>query len=1479
MRGESREGAADGARASALGTPAAHLSRAGPECAWCRRPLAPGDPEASLEHVVPRLKRGPAWPRNEVAACRTCNRPRGHLALVVRLEQCRSRGHDPREELVAANLSRLRDAIVRARRPAPGTAVPRGLAAPARTALTPPRASPRRALRTVDRVSTPAEPVARSRARDRPDGAGSALTPELETRLATLTLRDEHRLRRRLERSRRRGGDTAAAVVAEIEAAEARMQRRRAAVPTVSYPQQLPVSARRDDLLSAIGDHQVVIVAGETGSGKTTQLPKICLELGRGLRGSIAHTQPRRLAARTVAERIADELGVELGDAVGYSVRFNDRSSAETLVRLVTDGLLLAEIQRDPLLRRYDTVIVDEAHERSLNIDFLLGYLKRILPQRPDLKVIITSATIEPLRFSRHFGDAPVVEVSGRTYPVEVRYRPLAPDGPAPADDELDDDGDATPASERDEVDAVGDAVEELLAEGPGGVLVFLSGEREIRDTAEALGGRLPSDVEILPLYARLATSEQQRVFRSTAPRRVVLATNVAETSVTVPGIRYVVDPGNARISRYSARLKVQRLPIEAISQASADQRKGRCGRTSEGICIRLYSEEDFEQRPRFTDPEILRTSLASVILQMAAAGLGDVEAFPFLDPPDARQVRDGVNLLHELGAFDSARAATDRRLTALGRNLAQLPIDPRLARMVLEADRLGCAQEVLVIAAALSIQDPRERPVERRQAADELHARFTDEDSDFLAYRNLWNHLREQQRELSGNQFRKRCKAEYLHYLRVREWQDLVSQLRQAAKGIGVAFNQEPADAKAIHVALLSGLLSHVGLRDAKRREYQGARGARFAIFPGSALARRSPTWVVVAELVETSRLWGRTAARIQPEWIEPLAGHLVKRSHEDPHWERRRASVVAIERVTLYGLPIVTGRRVAYGAIDPVLSRSEFIRRALVEGDWQTRHAFFHENRKRLAEVEALEDRVRRRGIRVGDDALYDFYDARVPADVVSGAHFDAWWKRARRRDPELLDFSVEMLVDGDALSALDPGAYPDALRTDGVELPLSYAFAPGSESDGITIDVPLPHLGALRQEEFEWLVPGLREELVTTLIRSLPKDLRRRLVPVPEVVAEVMPSLEPGSGPLVDTLGRALERTRGIRIPADAWDTTRLPAHLRPRFRVRDSEGERLAEGDELPALREELRPRLRADLARATRGLERHGLRQWTIGTLPREVALPGAGDAVRGYPALVDEGDAVGVEVFETAHAAEEAMRAGTRRLLLLTIASPIRTVQDGLPLAAQLTLSAAPHGSVRAVLEDTTAAAVDALVEAVGGPVYDEREFVRLRQQVAGGLADLTGRVVRLVVRVLDAARAVQVRLDDLTAPALRPARSDLERQLRRLVYPGFVADVGARRLADLERYLQAASRRLDRLPVAAAADADRMRAIHELEREYQDALRVLPADGSPLSELAEVPWLLEELRVAQFAQGIGTKGPVSSKRIRRALEAARSRS
>jgi ATP-dependent helicase HrpA len=1288
---------------------------------------------------------------------------------------------------------------------------------------------------------------------------------ELRSQLDELTLLDEHRLRRKLDRARRHPEDeqALARLDRDFAAAQQRVERRRAAVPEITYPPALPVSAHKDELMAAIRDNQVVVVAGETGSGKTTQLPKILLELGRGIRGTIAHTQPRRLAARTVAQRIADELDVGLGDAVGYAVRFNDRSGENTLVRLMTDGLLLAEVQRDRLLRRYDTIIIDEAHERSLNIDFLLGYLHQLLPRRPDLKLIITSATIDPGQFATHFGDAPVVEVSGRTFPVEVRYRPLAltEDGP-----------------ERDQPEAIGDAVAELMGESrDGDVLVFLSGEREIRDTADALRGRFKDDdLEILPLYARLSTAEQQKVFQPGRRRRVVLATNVAETSLTVPGIKYVVDPGFARMSRYSARLKVQRLPIEPISQASADQRKGRSGRTSNGICIRLYAEEDFLERPRFTDPEILRTNLASVILQMAALDLGAVSEFPFLDPPDARQIRDGVNLLHELGALDPS-APAGKRLTGVGRKLARLPVDPRMARMILEADTLSCVDEVIVIAAALSIQDPRERPAEHQAQADQLHARFKDENSDFLAYLNLWSYVREQQRELSGSQFRKRMKAEYLHFLRIREWQDLVAQLRQAAKELGVTRNQQPAEPQQIHVALLSGLLSHIGLRDAAKREYVGARGARFSIFPGSTLARRQPPWVMVAELVETARLFGRTAARIDPAWVEPLAGHLVKRTYSEPRWERRRGAVVATERVTLYGLPIVAGRKVAYAPIDPELSRDLFLRRALVERDWDTRHRFFADNGRMLEEIDALEQRERRRDVLVDDQALYDFFDARVPEHVVSGAHFDSWWKDARRTDPSLLTYTLELLVRPEARDALEGAGRPGAWRQGDLVLPLTYAFEPGAEHDGVTVHVPLAVLAQLRATGFDWLVPAFREELVTALLRGLPKELRRPLVPVPETAALAVQRMKPRSGPLVEVLAREVSALRGTLVPAQAFDLGALPAHLKMTFSVEDEGGAVVATGTDLAAVREQVRPRLRAELSAATAEHERTGLTAWEgFDALPREIALPGVGEAVRAFPALVDRGDHVDVKMMESRAAQAAAMRTGTRRLLLLTMPSVARQVIGGLDNRAQLLLAAAPHGSLAAVVEDATAAAADALMEEAGGPAWDAAGFARLRGHVAGALSGRTAAVMRDVVEILAARADLHRRMETLVAAPLRDARQDVAEQLGGLVYPGFVTAAGAARLADVVRYLRAADRRLERLPDVVAVDRDRTTAVRALEVELRDRSNAYISARRPVpAALTEAGWLLQELRVSQFAQALGVRGQVSAKRIRKLLDDA----
>ncbi|HEY8533465.1 MAG TPA: ATP-dependent RNA helicase HrpA [Micromonospora sp.] len=1299
---------------------------------------------------------------------------------------------------------------------------------------------------------------------------------ELESRLAEVMLRDERRLQRRLDGARRirdvtRRDDALRDIAAEITAAAERVARRRATVPAITYPAALPVTEKKDEILAAIRDHQVVVVAGETGSGKTTQLPKICLELGRGVRGMIGHTQPRRIAARTVAQRIAEELGVEFGSVVGYKVRFTDQVSDTTLVKLMTDGILLAEIQHDRMLRQYDTLIIDEAHERSLNIDFILGYLKQLLPRRPDLKVIITSATIDPHRFARHFAppgqeEAPVVEVSGRTYPVEVRYRPLVQE----AEPEKDEDGEVII---RDQTQAICDAVEELCAEGPGDILVFLSGEREIRDTADALSKLNLPNTEILPLYARLSAAEQQRVFTPHTGRRIVLATNVAETSLTVPGIRYVVDPGTARISRYSHRLKVQRLPIEPISQASANQRKGRCGRTAPGICIRLYDEKDFLSRPEFTEPEILRTNLASVILQMTALGLGDIASFPFIDPPDRRRIKDGIELLHELGAIDPTQTDPRKRLTPLGRKLAQLPIDPRLGRMVLEAERNGALDEVMVIAAALSIQDPRERPADKQQAADQAHARFVDPDSDFLTYVNLWRYLHERQRELSSSGFRRMCKAEFLNYLRVREWQDIYSQLRQVMRSLGAPVTAaKPADPAAIHQSLLAGLLSHVGLKDSTKNEYVGARGAKFAIFPGSALAKKPPRWIMAAELVETSRLWARIVARIEPEWIEPLAGHLVKRTYSEPHWSRKQGAVLAYERVTLYGVPVVTRRRVNYGRIDPELSRELFIRHALVDGDWETHHRFWHENQRLRHEIEELERRTRRRDILVDDETIFTFYDERVGREVVSARHFDAWWKKVQREQPDLLTFTRELLVNPNC-GAIDEDAYPDEWPHGELRLPLSYEFDPGSPTDGVTVDIPLPMLNRVSPAEFEWQVPGLREELVIALLRSLPKALRRNFVPIPDYARAVLARITPGPEPLVEALTRELRRMTGVTIPHDAWDLSRIPEYLRPNFRVVDDDNRPIAEGRDLAELQRQLHAQVRRSVAAAAHGLERRGITDWDFGELPRTVQQNRGGYTVTAYPALVDEGDSVAIRVFDSEVDQRNAMWAGCRRLLRLTTASPVKFMQGRLSNEAKLTLSRGPYRNAVELLEDCADAAVDKLMADAGGPVWDAASFAALRDRVRAELVDTVIDVVERVRRVLAAASSVEQRLARMSAPALEPALADIRHQLAGLIYPGFIAETGWARLPDLVRYLTAIERRLDKLPVNPQRDRAQLARIEQVQREYHDLLAALPPARRTEQPVREIRWLIEELRVNLFAQALGTPYPVSEQRIYRAMD------
>ena len=1290
----------------------------------------------------------------------------------------------------------------------------------------------------------------------------------LGARLGALTLRDEQRLGRRLDglRSGRDPGRRTAALgrlAADVEVAERRVAARRAAVPALHYPEQLPVSQRHDELLAALQDHQVVVVAGETGSGKTTQLPKMLLEAGRGVRGMIGHTQPRRIAARAVAERLSEELGTPLGGAVGYQVRFTDQVSDTTLIKLMTDGVLLAEVQRDRTLLAYDTIIIDEAHERSLTIDFLLGLLSRLLPRRPDLKVVVMSATIDPQRFAAHLGGAPVVEVSGRTFPVEVRYRPLVAELPETED--------------RDPVQGVVDAVDELATEGPGDVLVFLSGEREIRDTADALLARDLARTEVVPLYARLSAAEQHRVFEPHTGRRIVLATNVAETSLTVPGIRYVVDPGTARISRLNRRTGVQRLPIEAISRASAGQRAGRCGRVADGICIRLYSGEDLLSRNEFTDPEILRTGLGAVILQMASLGLGEVTDFPFLDPPDRRAVADGVRLLEELGALRpgaDGSGGTGGRLTELGRRLARLPVDPRLGRMLLESQAQGCTAELLVIVSGLSIQDPRERPVDKPAQAAELHGRFTDGSSDATPYLALWRYLREQQEELSSSAFRRMCKREMLSWLRVREWQDLHGQLRRVARELGLEVLDQPADAAAVHRAMLAGLLAHVGTYDADRRDYLGARGARFAINPGSALVRKHPRWVAAAALVETTRLWARGVIPTDPLDVERIAPeHLLVRSLAEPHWSRRRGAAAALERVTMLGLPLVTGRRTDLARHDPALARELFIRHALVEDDWETHHRFAAENRRLLAEVAELGERLRR-SLEPDGDALVAFFDQRVPVEATGARAFDAWWKTQRHRTPDLLTYPRALLVPEEP----DADSHPDRWQVGDLALPLSYAHAPGKEEDGVTVLVPVAVLDRLRDSDFSWEVPGLRHELVTALLRGLPKDLRRSIGPAPDAATLLLARLGDQQSaadrePLLDALARELRRATGVVVPRAAWRPDALPEHLRVGFSVRDDDDHELARGRDLAALQAQLRPQARQAIAAAT-GLERERLQRWDFGDLPRTVSRVSGGLTVVGYPSLVAEQGGAAVRVLGTAAEQAAAMPAGTRRLLQQVLPSPVKGVQRRLALTTQLALSRSPHGSAAELLIDCSAATLDALVVDAGGPAWDQVGFERLRDVVRPRLDAALLDTVTRVADVLAAVTRVEARVDGLRAPALLASVADMRAQLTGLVHPGFVAEVGVRRLRDLERYLTGLERRLDGLATDPQRDIARTARVQAEQVAYEQWLAALTPSDRARPEVAEVQWMLEELRLSLFAQGVRTAYPISEQRIARAMEA-----
>lgn len=1367
----------------------------------------------------------------------------------------------------------------------------------------------------------------------------------------------------------------------------------------ITYPEELPVSERRDDIMNAIRDNQVVIIAGETGSGKTTQIPKMCLELGLGEKGLIGHTQPRRLAARSVAERIAEELGQKIGETVGYQVRFTSEVGEHSAIKLMTDGILLAEIQNDKLLRRYSTLIIDEAHERSLNIDFILGYLKRILPQRPDLKVIITSATIDPERFARHFSPSyvpgkgivdenlsdeereiaeailpddapPIIEVSGRTYPVEIRYRPLEGEEDAYLDDE-------EVAEDRDPTDAILDAIKELSKEAPGDILIFFSGEREIRDAKDAIEAMVLKsprlNYEVLPLYARLSLAEQHRVFSPGSRPRIVLATNVAETSLTVPGIKYVIDTGTARISRYSARTKVQRLPIERISQASANQRSGRCGRVSDGIAIRLYSEEDFNSRPEFTDPEILRTNLAAVILQMIAIGVvrepGDISRFPFVQPPASRAINDGVNLLRELGALTERTRRKGRggnnsaTLTAIGRAMAAFPVDPRLARMIIEGGRRGCAKEMMVLAAALTIQDPRERPADVRAEADAMHARFVDDTSDFSSFLLLWDYINEQQAALSSSQLRKMCHREFINYLRIREWQDLFAQLREMGRTANIhASGGRDINASAhevdIHKSLLTGLLSHVGVKEEREkdskgrtrgpREYLGARGTKFAIFPGSGLFKKGPDWVLSAELVETSRLWARTNAAVEPQWIEEVGKHLISVQYSEPHWSLSSGAAVAYAKGTLFGLTIYADRPVQYARVDAAAAREIFIQSALVEGQWHTQHKFYLRNQRALAEVEELEARLRRRDLRVDDSVLFAFYDARIPAHVTDVRAFDKWWKQARLEDDNFLDFNPEKLINEEAAD-YDDSQFPRqwVQRTDSGELTLDlrYEYAPtagvggarteAAKRDGVAVQVPILFLNQLSPEPFRWQIPGLRHELVTALIKSLPKAIRRNFVPAPDVARAACAALEedysPATDELLPSLALVLRRLRGVVVEPEAFNWDAVPEHLKMGFQVRNARNKILGEGKDLRALQQQLHKEIRSALAdslgasdeamakmvalaqggsgnsggsgnasssaasakkgakspakgtqaeagasggvREVTGLTEFPADMFPDGAIPRKVQRIIATQAVNGYPALVDEETSVGLRIFPTEAEQLHAQRRGIIRLLQLQVPSPVRYVSEHLSHKEKIVFTQNPHGSIDELIRDCTVAALDHLVPHT--PIFTHAEYSELYEHVRAELIETVFDVTKLVAEILSEATALKKAIKKATSLTTMHAVSDVKAQMENLVYPGFVAQTGYDQLVHLPRYLKAAQVRLTKLGPNLHRDNQLMLTVQDLEDSYDNAVKSLPAGTIVPDALRRVNWMIEELRVSFFAQELGTAYTVSEKRIAKAQREA----
>ena len=1257
---------------------------------------------------------------------------------------------------------------------------------------------------------------------------------------------DRHRLASRLRRlGNHPNADALNELATRIDASRQRRARRQRDLPAIDYPESLPVSARRADIRAAIAAHQVVLVCGETGSGKTTQLPKILLEMGRGIDGLIGHTQPRRLAARAVATRIAEELKSELGTKVGYKVRFTDQTSPDSYIKVMTDGILLAEIQRDRWLGQYDTLIIDEAHERSLNIDFLLGYLKRLLRKRRDLKLVITSATIDAQRIAAHFDDAPIVEVSGRSFPVELRYRP-----PRSADP----DGDDLTLPE-----AIDAAIDELQAEGRGDVLVFLPGEREIHEISHALRHRRDR-FDVLPLYARLPAREQHRIFHPGGRTRIVLATNVAETSLTVPGIRYVIDSGLARISRYSWRAKIQRLPVEKISQASANQRAGRCGRTAPGICIRLYDEEDFEHRPRFTDPEILRTNLAAVILQMANLKLGEVAGFPFIDPPDPRLIRDGYRLLTELQAVDA-----NNRLTPIGRQLARLPIDPRLGRMLLAAERLGCIDEVLIVTTALAAQDPRERPRDRQQAADERHARFNEPGSDFLTLLKLWRHLESQFEALSRSAMQKYCRQHFISFRRWREWRDLHRQIKLALQDLGIrSGGHQAAEPEAIHQALLHGLLDHVGSKEEKQR-YLGCRNRKFLIFPGSGLWKKPPRWIMAAEITETSKVYARTNAAIQPQWIERIGAHLLRHQVSEPHWQKRAARVGAFEKLTLYGLVINPKRRIDYGKVDPAGAREIFIRHALVLGEYQTRLTVIRDNRALIDELEALEARSRRRDILVDEQTLYDFYDRLIPADVYSGPLFERWYKRLD--DPEILRLTKEKLTRPDT-APVDADAFPEQWRQQGLTLPLEYHFDPASEHDGVTLKIPLPLLPQIDARRCQWLVPGLLEEKVLALIRGLPKSLRRHFVPAPDFARAACEAMTPYDGDLQEALTTTLKRMTGVEIDPAAW-SERLPRHLQMRFVILDRNGRPLRSGRDLDTLRGELKGRVKQEKPpRQQHQFEKTGLHDWDFGPLPPVVEQQAAGYTLRRYPALTREGDSIALRLFDTEAEARAAMPAGLRGLLRQRLKQEIRYLDKNLPEIARLCLQFATIGSCQALKDDLYEAAIQySFLDDLARFPANADDFDALFDGRRGQFVETANEIATTLGKILPRHLAITKRIKGNLPLSLIEACGEIRQQLDAMIHPGFITATPRQWFHEIPRYLEAIQIRLEKLP--RQPDKDRLLRV-EIAPLIEHLEHITPQQIANDPRLSEYRWLLEELRVSLFAQTLGTRRKVSPQRLDR---------